>query len=99
MELFRNPDSGQLRPVLLSQEVLVVSGQALGDGVLHAAVVLPTSQPVLLYLLAKTPQDAMRLPPPPCLSGKAWSPRPLKIARLQQAPGRRTLALRGGQEP
>ena len=58
----------------------MVSGQALGGGVLHAGlrvqslpatlegcgcIILPTSQPVLLYLLAESSQDPMRLPAPP----------------------------------
>lgn len=58
----------------------MVSGQALGGGVLHAGprvqslhaalegcgcIILPASQPMLLYLVAESPQDPMRLPPPP----------------------------------
>lgn len=78
MELLRNPNSRQLLPLLA-----VVGGPGgLGTGpwgrgpACCGCIILPTSQPTLLYLLAKTPQDAMRLPPPPwmglpCLSGKA----------------------------
>ena len=107
MELLRNPDSGQLLPLLA-----VVGGpgglwtgpRGQGPACSCGCIILPTSRPTLLYLLAKTHKTpCVSHPLPgwgfPCLSGKASVSSSLENRQVQQAPGRRTLALRGGQEP